>query len=181
VTSGRSQWHLAKTQDQIDGAWKVLIDLHQRRRNGLGEPGCFASKQFHDFHREAVERLFAAGQLRLSWIELDGKPFTTEYHLSSPNTVFTYQSGMDISRLNESPGRLAYMLTIQRAIEEGFKQLDFLRGDEPYKSHWRAQPQPIFDYRVFPNRRLARLRGHLMQTAMTLKEWMKQGVASVCG
>jgi CelD/BcsL family acetyltransferase involved in cellulose biosynthesis len=179
VVSGRSRWHLVTQATELDEAWTILVDLHQRRRNGLGDAGCFASREFHDFHREVVGGLLATGQLRMSWTELDGTPFTAEYHFSSPDTVYTYQSGMDTDRLDESPGRLAYMLTVKRAIEEGFTHLDFLRGDEPYKAHFRAEARPTFDYHVFPNRRLARLRGHVMLAAGTLKDWVKQSVASV--
>ena len=68
------------------------------------------------------------------------------------------------------------MLTLQRAIEDGFPHLDFLRGDEPYKAHFRAEAKPTFDYHVFPNRRLARLRGHVWMAAGALKHWVKQSV-----
>ncbi len=178
VESGRSQWHLVTNSSELDEAWKILVDLHQRRRNGLGDAGCFASKEFYDFHREVVNELLATRQLRMSWVELDGTPFTAEYHFSSPDTIYTYQSGIDTNRLNESPGRLAYMFTVKRAIAEGFTHLDFLRGDEPYKSHFRAEAKRTLDYHVFPNRRLARLRGHMLLAAGTLKDWVKQSVAS---
>jgi len=179
VDSGRSRWHLVTTPSELDEAWKILVDLHQRRRNGLGDEGCFASREFREFHREVAGRLLATGQLRMSWIELDGTPFTAEYHVSSPETVYTYQSGMDVDRLNESPGRLAYLLTLKRAIDEGYAHLDFLRGDEPYKAHFRGVAKPSLDYHVFPNRRLARLRGHVLLAAGTIKDWLKQSVASV--
>jgi CelD/BcsL family acetyltransferase involved in cellulose biosynthesis len=93
--------------------------------------------------------------------------------------VYTYQSGIDPDRLEVSPGRLAHMLTIRRAVEDGYQRIDFLRGDEPYKAHWRASAQPIYDCRVFPNRPLARLQGHVMSAAIAVKDWMKQGVESV--
>jgi CelD/BcsL family acetyltransferase involved in cellulose biosynthesis len=32
---------------------------------------------------------------------------------------------------------------VQRAIELGRRQLDFLRGDEPYKYEWGAVDEPI--------------------------------------
>ncbi len=32
---------------------------------------------------------------------------------------------------------------VQRAIEQGRKRLDFLRGDEPYKYEWGAVDAPI--------------------------------------
>jgi CelD/BcsL family acetyltransferase involved in cellulose biosynthesis len=179
VESGRSQWHFVTNPSELDEAWKILVDLHQRRRSELGDAGCFASREFHDFHREVAGKLLATGQLRMSWIELDGAPFTAEYHFSSPETVYTYQSGIDTNRLDESPGRLAYTLTLKCAIDEGFTHLDFLRGDERYKAHFRAVAKPTFDYHVFPNRRLARLRGHVMLAAGTLKEWVKRSAAAV--
>jgi CelD/BcsL family acetyltransferase involved in cellulose biosynthesis len=181
IDTGRVAWHHITTEAELAGAWPILVDLHQRRRRSLGEPGCFASSQFAHFHREVATRLLAMKQLRLSWSELDGKPFTAEYHFSSPDTVYTYQSGMDVDRLEESPGRLAYLLTFQRAIEEGFLYLDFMRGDEPYKAHWRADARPMYDYHVFPNRTLAMVRGHVSLAARAMKDWVKQGLATVKG
>ena len=179
VESGRAVCHLVKHVDELEQGWNVLVDLHQRRRQKLGEPGCFASRAFYDFHREMVALLLAAGKLRMSWVDLDGSPIAAEYHFVGANTVYTYQSGIDPERLEDSPGRLAHLLTIRRAVEEGFRRIDFLRGDEPYKAHWRAAPQPICDWRVFPNRRLARLQGHVMSAALAVKGWMKQGVELV--
>jgi CelD/BcsL family acetyltransferase involved in cellulose biosynthesis len=179
VCSGRSCWHVATNPNQLEQAWKVLVDLHQRRRTGLGESGCFASNQFYEFHREVTSRLLATGQLRMSWVEFDGAPFTAEYHFSSPDTVFTYQCGIDTNRLDESPGRLAHLLVTKRAIEEGYDRFDFLRGDEPYKSHYRAAPKPMVDFLVFPNRAMARLHGRAVLAASTVKDWLKQGVVFV--
>ncbi len=175
IESGRSRVHLVTNPAELDEAWQILVDLHQRRRKDLGDDGCFSSPQFSQFHRELVDQLLAACQLRMSWTELDGKPFTAEYHFSGPDTVYTYQSGMDTDRLGEAPGRLAYVLTIRRAIEDGFQHLDFLRGDERYKSHFRAQARGTFDYHIFPNRPLARLRGHVLLAAGSLKNWLKPG------
>jgi CelD/BcsL family acetyltransferase involved in cellulose biosynthesis len=179
IESGRSALHQVTDRSELDAAWRILVDLHQRRRNSLGQPGCFASPEFAAFHREVAERLLAKGQLRLSWIEFDGTPFTAEYHFAGPETVYTYQSGMDTDRLSDSPGRLAYMRTVERAIADGYRHLDFMRGDEKYKAHFRAVARPQYDYRVFPNRRLARLRGQLTCAGLSLKRWVKQGVASV--
>jgi hypothetical protein len=52
-------------------------------------------------------------------------------------------------------------------------------GDEPYKAHFRGVDHPTFDYQIFPNRRLARLRGQVTLAAGTLKDWVKLGVAAV--
>lgn len=178
IESGRSRCHLVTNPEELDVAWTILIDLHRGRRQTLGDEGCFVSPAFCDFHRDIARQLLELKQLRMSWTELDGKPFTAEYHFSSPDTVYTYQSGADASRLDESPGRLAYMLTIRRAIQDGFPHLDFLRGNEKYKSHFRAQAKSTLDYQVFPARGLSRLRGHVLLAAGALKQWVKQTVGA---
>jgi CelD/BcsL family acetyltransferase involved in cellulose biosynthesis len=176
LESERARWHQVTSASELPATWNILVDLHQRRRKSLGEPGCFASRLFHDFHREATERLLARGQLRLSSFELDGSPAAAEYHLADASTTYAYQGGVDPDRLAEEPGRLSTILCLRAAIAEGHTRMDFLRGDEPYKAHWRAAPQPTFDYRIIPNRRLARLRGRVLNVTGAITDWMRQTI-----
>ena len=138
LESDRVRWHPVASHDELQHAWDVLVDLHQRRRRSLGEPGCFASRLFHDFHRDVVDRLLTRQQLRMSWLELDGVPAAAEYHFTDGTTTFAYQGGVDPERLSDEPGRLSTIRCLQRAIAEGHRQIDFMRGDEPYKAHWRG-------------------------------------------
>ena len=179
LESGRVQWHRVQSADELSTAWEVFVDLHQRRRKSLGEPGCFASRAFHDFHREVVGLLLARGELRMSWLELDGTPAAAEYHLADRTATYAYQGGVDPDRLEEESGRLSTILCLKQAIEEGHSRLDFLRGDEPYKAHWRATARPTFNYHVIPNRRLAKLRGRVLSAADTVTDWARQGAQLV--
>jgi len=174
LESERVRWHQVASEDELVAAWGILVDLHQRRRRSLDEPGCFASGQFHDFHREVTQRLLARGQLRISWLELDGSPAAAEYHLADSLATYAYQGGVDPDRLAEEPGRLSTILCLRAAIAEGHSRIDFLRGDEPYKAHWRAAPQPTFDYRIIPNRRLARIRGRVLNVTGAITDWVRQ-------
>jgi hypothetical protein len=176
LESDRVRWHAVESASDLEFAWPVLVDLHQRRRQSLGEPGCFASKPFHEFHREVAGRLLKRGELRMSWLELDGSPAAAEYHFADRGATYAYQGGVDPTRLEEEPGRLSTILCLRRAIDEGHGRLDFLRGDEPYKAHWRAEPRATYDYRVVPNRRLARLRGRVLSLTDTVTGWMRSGV-----
>jgi CelD/BcsL family acetyltransferase involved in cellulose biosynthesis len=181
LESDRVQWHRAQSVTEFEQAWPVLVDLHQRRRRSLGEPGCFASRVFHEFHHEVARRLLDRGQLRMSWMELDGSPAAAEYHVADAKTTYAYQGGVDPDRLAEEPGRLSTILCLRAAIEEGHTQIDFLRGDEPYKAHWRATPRTTYDYRVIPNRRLARLRGRVWTVTDAIGDWVRIGAEKVLG
>lgn len=151
-------WHLVQTVAEFEVAWPLLIDLHQRRRISLGEPGCFASPRWAAFHRDIAKQLLGNGQLRLSWLEIAGQPVAAEYHFAGQHATWAYQGGVDPDRIDEEPGRLSMIRTFQHAIAEGHQQLDLLRGDEPYKAHWRAEPQEIYDIQIVPPRSAARWR-----------------------
>ena len=165
--------------EDLPRAQDVLVDLHQRRRLSLGEPGCFASRRFADFHREVMPDLLRSGQLLLDWLELDGRPIAVEYRLAGGGVVYAYQSGVDPDALEHSPGRLSHVNVLRQAIEQGYRAFDFLRGDEPYKAHWRAKPRPSVEIRVVPARATARLRHGIWLAGTSMKEWVKSGLGRV--
>ncbi len=165
--------HTVDSLDQLDAAAGFLIDLHQRRRRELGEPGCFASARFTAFHREVMPKLLRNGQLRLSWLELNGRPAAAEYQIGAGGIVYAYQSGLDPVVLDQQPGRLLALATLRSALEAGYVGFDFLRGDEQYKAHWRAEPRRSLDLRVVPSRATARLRHNLWLAGSQLKQWVK--------
>ncbi len=174
LDSPRSDWHLVSTPEQFDRAWEVLRDLHQRRRQSLGEPGCFASPRWAAFHRDVAGQLLAKGRLRLSWLELDGEPVAAEYHFTGGKTTYAYQGGLDPDRLDEEPGRLSMILTLQHAIEQRCESFDLLRGDEAYKAHWRATPTETFHLQIVPNRSSARWRFQAWSSLRNTARWVRQ-------
>ncbi|NUQ61909.1 MAG: GNAT family N-acetyltransferase [Pirellulales bacterium] len=176
VATGRAVLHTVAGKRDLETALPILIDLHQRRRQELGEPGCYRSRRFAAFHPDVMPQLLENGQLQLHWIELDGRPAAAEYHLAGGGVVYAYQAGIEPDLLEHAPGRLANMMTIRRAIEMGYRAFDFLRGDEPYKAHWRAQPRAGIELRVVPNRVSARLRHTVWLAGVGMKRWLKSGL-----
>jgi CelD/BcsL family acetyltransferase involved in cellulose biosynthesis len=170
--TGRAVVRTVETCEQLEPAMDTFIDLHQRRRQQLGEPGCFASPQFTAFHREVARRLLLNGQLQIALLELDGRTAAVEYQIVGQGTTYIYQSGIDPQRLDEEPGHLMTAAVLKRAIEQGGRAVDFLRGDEPYKAHFRAVPRPQLALRVVPDRTLSRFRNNLWQAGRSVKRWV---------
>jgi CelD/BcsL family acetyltransferase involved in cellulose biosynthesis len=172
--TGRAVLRTVENCAELDPAMAVLIDLHQKRRQMLGEPGCFTSPRFEAFHREVARRMLLAGQLQIELLELDSRTVAAEYQLTSQGVTYVYQAGIDPQQLTDEPGHLITAATVKRAIEQGGRAVDFLRGDEPYKAHFRAIARPLLALRVVPNRTLSRLRNRLWLTGRSLKRWLKQ-------
>ena len=117
--------------------------------------------------------LLREGHLQLHWLELDGSPVAAEYHLAGSGIVYAYQSGVAPESLAEEPGRLITLAVLRRAIRQGYRALDFLRGDEPYKAHFRAARRPMHTLRAVANRRGARLRHNLWLAGANVKQWIR--------
>lgn len=165
LRSPRVRWVQAATSDEFAAAWSTLVELHQRRRQSLGEPGCFASRRWAAFNWDAAQRLLAEGRLRLSCLHLDDRPIAVEYHFAGGDTTYAYQGGVDPDQLAEEPGQLSMILALQAAIAEGRSRFDLLRGDEPYKAHWRATPRQAVRLLAVPPRMWPKLRRGAWTTA----------------
>ncbi|HUY32419.1 MAG TPA: GNAT family N-acetyltransferase [Pirellulales bacterium] len=173
--TGRAVLRQVADEADLARALAILTDLNERRRGGLGEASCFAQPGFAEFHREATAHLLRAGSLRLSWLELDGRPIAAEYQLAGDGVVYAYQSGIEPEALADEPGRLATMATIRAAIDGGYRAYDLLRGDEAYKAHWRAEPRPSLDLRVLPGTRADRWRRGAWRVGDQARAWLKNG------
>jgi len=177
LNSAHALLHRVEHLAALPQGQEILIDLHQRRRQALGEPGCFASPRFTAFHQEVMPELLRHGRLCLAWAEVEGRPVAAEYLLSGEGTIYAYQGGLAPEEKACSPGHLINMLMIRRAIEQGYRVFDFLRGDEPYKAQWRAQPRASVEIRVVAPRASARLRHTLWCTGSRVKRWLKNSLS----
>lgn len=171
--SGRAVARGVDCDEQLDRALTILARLHTRRRHALGDAGRFADPRFAAFHRDVAGQLLARGVLRLTWIEFDGQPVAAEYQLAGSDVIYAYQSGIEPTALAHEPGRLAMTATLHAAIADGYRAFDFLRGDEAYKAHWRAQPRPSIDARVFSRRGRAWLRQRARSAGRQMRDWLR--------
>lgn len=173
--TGAARLRTASDRAELECGMRWLVELHAKRRQSLGESGCFASRRFSDFLADVAEKLLAAGRLGLHWVELNDRPIAVEFQLLGDRVTYAYQAGVDPEAMQDEPGRLINIATIRNAIQRGDRGFDFLRGDEPYKAHWRAEPHATSEIRVVPKQRVAQLGHRVWIVGQTLKGWIKQG------
>jgi hypothetical protein len=177
--SERGVVHFVESGDQLTAAMDLFVDMHQRRRQSLGEPGSFASPQFAAFYREVLPVLFRQGRAQVSWLEVDGRPVAADYLLNGDGAVYAYQGAIEPDALKLEPGKVIYLGLLRQAMALGFRQFDFLRGDEPYKATFGAVARPSVQYRIVPPRRAAQLRHNLWLAGRSFKQWISQGLKLV--
>ena len=139
------QVHWVSSAADWDRYYPILVDLHQKRRISLGEPGCFADSRFKSFLALASLRLLPLGQLQAFYLEKDGMPISADIGFRSRSHWYCYQGGIEPSAMEIEPGKMANVWMIAQAQSQGINALDFLRGDEPYKQQLKAAPQGMSD------------------------------------
>ncbi len=172
LDSGRATLHSVVRPEELPGAMQILVELHERRRLMLGEHGCFASPPFLRFYHDVVPELFRRGLAELHWLECDGRSVAADFQLVGRGTLYAYQAGIDPASMKLQPGKAIYLAILRQAIERGNATFDFLRGDEPYKARFGAQPWPTVNYRIVPRRVLPRVRHHVWLAGKSVKQIM---------
>ena len=162
--------------EELEPAWRAFVDLHQRRRQSIGQPGCFSCERFGRFLRSATERLLPSGRARLLSIEKDGRTLAAELHLCDAENTYAYQVGISPDDLAENPGWLVNTASLRCAHAAGQVGFDLLRGDEPYKPHLGAEPRSTTDIRIVSRRVRSQLRSSAWLAGDALRGWIKGGL-----
>jgi CelD/BcsL family acetyltransferase involved in cellulose biosynthesis len=141
--SGAGEIRLTDSDDPLADL-DSFIDLHQKK---WGDRGLFPATPGGDASRVFFRRLFEEhgpdGALRLGFLTLGERRIAAGILFRTSDGYLYYNAGVDPDARELSPGVVMVAAYIQRAIAEGCRRLDFLRGNEPYKYDWGAVDEPI--------------------------------------
>lgn len=176
IQTGRAVYTIAKNEHERLAMFEKLVALHSARRHQINESGCFDFPGFYDFLNHVITCPDADRLVKVSQLELDGEVVAAGLCLESDNGLFVYQAGIslapdsknDIAAAN--PGWLLNWFHIEYGWERGLAFVDYLRGDEKYKSHLGAVPTRLNHYRVIPPIRSALVRQRLFSFAQSARD-----------
>jgi len=96
------------------------------------------------FFRRIVGDLSREGLIEMVFLRVGGVRTAGVLCFRSEDEVLLYNSGYDPAYSSLSVGLLSKALVLQKAIEEGRKKFDFLRGPEPYKYDLGAKDVKVY-------------------------------------
>lgn len=156
---------------ELEAAWPDFVELHQKRRRLLGQAGCFGNSNFERFLFDATQRLAQEGRVLMTMVSHEGDPLGVILAFVSGNCVGVYQSGLDTEKQNLEPGHFANTMTFRAVQEAGFAELDFLRGDERYKSGWGCERTALHRTQLVAPKLSAQLRHRILVGGRNMKNW----------
>lgn len=110
-----------------------LFALHRTRWRRRLLPGVFVGRRRQDFHREILATPIASA----ARLKTMGRTVGVVYCLRAGTGLYYYQAGFDPEFGDLSPGTLLLAESVRRAMDEGARIFDMMRGDEPYKRNWK--------------------------------------------
>lgn len=128
---------------EVEEGMRTLFALHSSRWRRRGLPGSFASRAARRFHLDWARQAADRGWLRLYTLEASGRKIAMLYGVQYGRTFSYYQAGFDVAYRRLSPGALLVGQAIRDAIDDGCEWFDFLRGEERYKSRWKAEDTEV--------------------------------------
>lgn len=132
---------------RLDADVEAFIRLHRASEGAKGE---FMLPRRAAFFAHVARALQPAGMLSLDCMELDGRLIAGTFGFRFDNVFYLYNSAYDLNLRAISPGLVLVTRLIERAVDEGFRRFDFLRGRERYKYDLGAEPLPLHSI-VIPN------------------------------
>ncbi|MEZ6136653.1 MAG: GNAT family N-acetyltransferase [Pirellulaceae bacterium] len=164
-------FQVVEDRDHIHAALTICMELHQRRWQSVGKPGCFADRRFHDFILRNIDSFARTQQAVITLLEQDGVPLASQLMFKdTAGGCYLYQTGRDPKFDDARIGQILTLVSIRHACNQGTQFFDYLRGDELYKARLKAQPFACRRIRSFAPGTLPRLRYGAWQLTKKIQE-----------
>ena len=168
---------MPKTIGETYQAVEKLIQLHQARQTGLGQPGSYHDPSFRQFVHEVAANFFANGRLMLPCVKYEDEVISASMFLEGRDRVlYCYSCGSSPDHMTLEPGHALNAYAIRRACESGLTAVDFMRGDEPYKARLGAQPTRVLQINAAAPTLVPRLQHMAWRTGLQMTEFVRRSV-----
>jgi CelD/BcsL family acetyltransferase involved in cellulose biosynthesis len=134
--------------EEVEPALRRLLDLHRLQWQGRKVTPEHLRPRFAEHLVRSVPPMVRSGDAVVTEFLLDDEVVAVDLTLLSPGLAGGYLYGAH-PRLRERRADVAVMLLdacAEHADRSGCGTLSLLRGDEPYKHHWR--PEPLANQRL---------------------------------
>lgn len=137
----RVRFERCAPRERLEEVLASLFDLHQGRWARDGQVGVFANEAKRRFYTLLSPRLLERGWLRLSTLEVDGRPVAHQMCFEYHGVLYLLQEGYDPDWEEQGVGNVLRARVMRDAIERGVTSYDFLGGVTEHKRSWGAVPK----------------------------------------
>ncbi|MEW6505619.1 MAG: GNAT family N-acetyltransferase [Chloroflexota bacterium] len=141
-----ARWYMVTERETLDAEIEALLSLMEQD----DEKRAFLTPAMRETMREMIHCSFDLGCLRLAFLEVGGEKAAAYLAFDYLQQVWLYNSGFDRRFNDYSPGWVLLSYFIRWAIENRYREFDFMRGGEDYKYRFGARQRCVMRVRLQP-------------------------------
>ena len=132
--------------------WRSFSEQHKNRSAEQGRESPFSDPAYLEFLRATFETDRENDHVHFSAVLLNDQPIAFHYGFVSQNRILWYKPSLDTNIRKGSPGVVLICALIQSAVDNGYGELDFTIGDEPFKDRFCSDKRTVHSYRIYRSR-----------------------------
>lgn len=141
---------LAPTPDELNTLLELVFDVEASGWKGRSGSAMVRRPLLRDFFSRYARRASGAGNLRLCFLMLEGRPLAVEIAVEASKSFWVLKVGYDEHWANCSPGLQLMTECIRFAMERGIPTHEFLGSAEPWIQPWASGTRRYHTFRYYP-------------------------------
>jgi len=158
------------TADSLEEGLSKFYKLHQSRWQAVNVRGVFSYPKMKEFYRDIASQFLENKWLYFTCLSADNEPVSMEYSFIYNQKLYNATTARDIKYSKYSVGHLHHLFIINEAIKRHLREVDLLRGDEPYKFHWTKSARRYMQVMIKKNGFGSRLSLKFIRLSFRLRE-----------
>jgi CelD/BcsL family acetyltransferase involved in cellulose biosynthesis len=136
----------------------IALDGQKHVHGELSEP--FIGR-YPEVFQSLFNTLGPGGWTYVALMELGDRPLASQVGFRCGKKLWAYQTAYDSSVSRLSPGTMLVNAVLDYGFSHGYKEYDFLRGEESYKMRWSTGFHHIYQIQVWSRRWISRARAFI--------------------
>jgi CelD/BcsL family acetyltransferase involved in cellulose biosynthesis len=139
-------WYITKEWDKLDQEMDAFLELMANRP----DKKAFLTSGMIGQMKLTARAAFQDGWLQLAFLVVGDLKVAGYLNFDYGGKILIYNSGYNPLFENISPGWVLLCKIIQQAIQRGKSEIDFMRGDEPYKYQFGGKDRNLVALEISP-------------------------------
>jgi CelD/BcsL family acetyltransferase involved in cellulose biosynthesis len=167
---GKAEFIRLHEIDDVAGALDTIKSIHVKCRRAKGEISSYMNEKRFRFAFLILKRFGDRKWLDIVFLKLNDQVIAYYLGFIYGNIVYFWNTGWDPEFSAASPGKLLLHYWIQDSFAQGYREFDFMVGEEPYKLQWTNLVRP--NYELFVSKKT--VRSHLLKCYHACKPVLKK-------
>lgn len=167
---GKSEFIRVHKIDDVIDTLQMIKSIHVKCRQAKGDVSWYMNEKRFRFASLILKRFSDHQWLDIVFLKLNDRIIAYYLGFIYDNIIYFWNTGFDPEFSKVGPGKLLLHYWIKDSFTQGYRQFDFMVGEESYKLQWANPTRPNYELFVFKNT----ARSHLLKCYYTYKPILKK-------